>query len=209
MDKFFEDILQSGFRRKFLKEEYLFYRGDVGNTFYIIESGKVELSIFNIDGEKIILTELKKGDFFGQIEVFTNGIRLTNAYVYPGTRLVSFSAQVFNNFIANNGDRSLELIKILCSIIDKGLNKIEDILILTAHQKVSKKLYEISQSSQTRWIEISQKKISEHLAISERTTNVALKKLKKNGAIFLRRSKIEILDPDILKNEFTSKRSAY
>ncbi len=202
MNRIFDEILQSGLRTYHKKGRYLFYRGDVGNSFYVVEKGSVELSIFDINGEKVILSELKKGEFFGQIEIFTNGIRPTNAYITPGTQLASFSSLVVKEFLANNSDKALQVIEDLCSIIDRGVDKIEDLLVLNAYQKVSKKLYELGQSAQSNHVYISQKKMSEFLALSERTTNVSLQKLKEKGAIYLRRSRIEILDNELLRQEF-------
>lgn len=202
MSEIFNEILQSGSRTHYKEGKFLFYRGDIGNSFYIVEKGSVELSIFDINGEKVILSEVKKGDFFGQIEIFTNGIRPTNAYINPGTQISSFSALIVKDFLSRNNDKALEIIEGLCSIIDQGITKIEDILVLNAYQKVSKKLYELGEAAQSNHLYISQKKMSEFLALSERTTNISLQKLKEKGAIYLRRSRIEILDIEMLKNAF-------
>jgi len=201
----FSEILPAGTRTQYKKGKYLYYRGDVGNTFYIIEKGCVELSIFDINGEKVILSELKPGDFFGQIEIFAHGIRPVNAYVLSGTHLTCFSSIAVKEFLQNNSDKALQIIETLCKIIDKGVEKIEDLLILNAYQKVSKKLYELSQETQSNHIYISQKKISEFLALSERTTNINLRRLKEEGVIYLRRSRIEIISNERLKLAFLEK----
>ena len=206
MNKTFLEILNRGYRTYYKKPRYIFYRGDIGNDFYIIEKGVVELSIFNLNGDKVILSELKEGDFFGQVEIFTNGVRPTNAYVSAGTQLVSFTAAVVKDFLNKNNEKAIEIIESLCGIIDSGVEKIEDALVLNAYQKVSKKVYELSMDGEVSNIFINQKKMSEFLALSERTTNISLQKLQEKGAISLKRSRIEIIDDKILKKQFLGRK---
>ncbi len=203
MNTIFSEILEFGLRTHYRHGKYLFYRGDIGNDFYIIECGGVELSIYDMDGKKMILADLKEGDFFGHIEIFTNSIRSTNAYVSPGTRLISFTANTLREFLYTHNDKAIQIVASLCSVIDQGIEKIEDALVLNAYQKVSKKLYELSQANNSNNILVNQRKVSEFLALSERTTNISLQKLKNKGAIALRRSRIEILDYRLLKEEFS------
>lgn len=203
MKESFKDIAKVGSRITVKEDKYLFYRGDVGNDFFIIEQGKVELSIFDFKGEKVILAELGEGDFFGQVEIFTNGIRPTNAYAFRGAVLKSFSANMVVDFLRAHNDQAIHVIKVLCSMIDRGVEKIEDSLVLNAYQKVGKKIYELGELYGSKHIAINQKRISEFLSLSERTTNISLNRLKAKGAIAVKRSRIVILDDRLLKQEFS------
>lgn len=195
----FNEILSKGICTKYNRDKYIYYRGDVGNSFYIIQKGSVELSIFNINGEKIILSEMGKDDYFGQIEIFSHGIRPVNALASAGTELLCLSSETIKEFIQENSQYSLQIIESLCKIIDRGVEKIEDLLVLNAYQKVSKKIYELSLSENSHHLHVSQKKLSEFLALSERTTNIMLQRLRQEGLIVIRRSRIEVVNQDKLK----------
>jgi CRP/FNR family transcriptional regulator, cyclic AMP receptor protein len=195
----FSHLSSQGLKTKYNNDKFIYYRGDVGNSFYLINKGSVELSIFNLNGEKIILTELGQNDYFGQIEIFSHGIRPVNAMAHSGTELFCLSSEIIKNFIKSNSEHSLIIIENLCKMIDRGVEKIEDLVVLNAYQRVAKKLYELSVSEENMHLYISQKKISEFLGLSERTTNITLQRLKQEGLIILRRSRIEILNCEKLK----------
>lgn len=175
---------------------------------FVIEKGRVELSIYDLDGNKAIIAELGPGAYFGQVEIFTNGLRLTNAYVHPRTRLISLTAEVIKRHLHENSDDALDLIRDLCIFIDKGVEKIEDALILNAYQKICKKIFELSKQNETKSLQINQKRISEFLAISEKTTNVSLQKLREKGVVRMRRSFIQIIDDEQLEQEFKTRNAA-
>ena len=45
----------------------LFRTGDEGDAMYIIEQGKIRICVRTKDGHEVTLTELRRGDFFGEM----------------------------------------------------------------------------------------------------------------------------------------------
>ncbi|MGH9883398.1 MAG: cyclic nucleotide-binding domain-containing protein, partial [Pyrinomonadaceae bacterium] len=45
----------------------LFHKGDLGDAMYLLESGRVRISIKDQDGDEVILADLAQGDFFGEM----------------------------------------------------------------------------------------------------------------------------------------------
>src|SRR6266550_4611219 len=56
-------------------ETFLFRTGDLGDAMYIIEHGKVRICVQAIDGREVTLTELGRGDFFGEMALLVEGQR--------------------------------------------------------------------------------------------------------------------------------------
>src|SRR5438874_9668317 len=48
-------------------ETFLFRAGDAGDAMYVIEHGKVRICVQATDGHEVTLTELGRGDFFGEM----------------------------------------------------------------------------------------------------------------------------------------------
>ncbi len=61
--------------------DILFYRGDPGDSLYVLRSGVVELSIKNDTGDKIVLEVARSGDFFGEMSLLDGGPRQATALV--------------------------------------------------------------------------------------------------------------------------------
>src|SRR3954453_5631184 len=73
----------------------LFRAGDAGDSMYLIEDGKIQISMRSSDGEDLILAVLGPGDFFGEMALIDNKPRSANAMVCEPSRLAVLSRQVF------------------------------------------------------------------------------------------------------------------
>ena len=70
--------------------EVIFKENSVGDEMYIIESGRVEISQ-RITGRKTTIAVFGKGDFFGEMSIFTDTPRSVTATAIGRTMLISFS----------------------------------------------------------------------------------------------------------------------
>jgi CRP/FNR family cyclic AMP-dependent transcriptional regulator len=69
----------------FNKGSFIFMEGDIGEHFYIIRSGLVEISRFE-NGRKFVLSTLQEGDCFGEMALLEEGeVRSANAEVLEKT----------------------------------------------------------------------------------------------------------------------------
>ena len=65
------EIIKLTGHKTFKKGEYLCREGDKLSTLFIINSGKVKLSKFNLDGKEQILDILSDGQIFGEYHLFS------------------------------------------------------------------------------------------------------------------------------------------
>ena len=61
----------------------LFRAGDEGDAMYLIEEGKVRICVRAKDGHEVTLTELHRGDFFGEMALLDGKPRSADARVPP------------------------------------------------------------------------------------------------------------------------------
>ena len=88
--------------RQFDAGTVLFRAGDVGDAMYLIESGRVLVSVAG-DGKKdIVLAELAQGDFFGEMAIIDGERRSADARISESARLARLSREDFLLFIRNN-----------------------------------------------------------------------------------------------------------
>src|SRR5437764_10890959 len=59
----------------------LFRAGDAGDSMYLIEKGKIQISMKSSDGEELILAVLGQGDFFGEMALIDGHPRSANATI--------------------------------------------------------------------------------------------------------------------------------
>jgi uncharacterized membrane protein len=66
-----------------------------GGTFYVIQSGQIELSITDDDGEKLVLEILDPGDFFGELSLLDGGTRSATAMAIQRTDVLVLERHEF------------------------------------------------------------------------------------------------------------------
>ena len=47
----------------------LFHAGDLGDSMYLLESGRVRITVLDEDKREVVLAELAQGDFFGEMAI--------------------------------------------------------------------------------------------------------------------------------------------
>lgn len=91
----------------------LFRAGDAGDSMYLIEDGKVQISMRSADGEDLILAVLGPGDFFGEMALIDGKARSANASVVEPSRLAVLSRQHFLSFLGSSPKVALEMLTAL------------------------------------------------------------------------------------------------
>src|SRR6266513_1347364 len=98
-------------------QEVMFRAGDAGDAMYLIERGKVRICVQATDGHEVTLTELGRGDFFGEMALLLDGQRRSaNAVVAEDARLAVLSREHFLSFImGGNPNVALEMLTALAN----------------------------------------------------------------------------------------------
>jgi len=92
------------------ERQVLFRAGDVGDAMYLIERGKVRISVRATDGHDVTLTELAGGDFFGEMALLDRQPRSASATVAENARLAVLSREHFLSFMRSNPNVALEML---------------------------------------------------------------------------------------------------
>ena len=102
----------------------LFRAGDSGDAMYLIESGRVRISLRDEDKEDVTLAELAGGDFFGEMALIDGKQRSADARVSEDARLAILARDKFLSFVRNNPDVALEML----SAVTTRLRRTDDLL---------------------------------------------------------------------------------
>jgi uncharacterized membrane protein len=119
----------------------LFRQGDKGDAMYLIESGRVRISIRDADSQEVTLAELAQGDFFGEMAIIDGRQRSADAQVIDDARLAILSRDAFLSFVRTNPDVALEML----SALTDRLRRTDDLL----RSRVSRNVNEEEQARLT------------------------------------------------------------
>src|SRR5436309_13264459 len=88
----------------------LFRAADEGDARYLIEERKVRICVRAKDGHEVTLTELHRGDFFGEMALLDGKPRSADARVAENARLAVLSREHFLSFVSSNPNVALEML---------------------------------------------------------------------------------------------------
>lgn len=80
--------------------EIVFHIGEMGDTFYIVETGAVEVLAPDVTGSSMVLNRLGPGDFFGEIALLRAVPRTATIRVIAPSLLLTLSREDFNDVLA-------------------------------------------------------------------------------------------------------------
>jgi len=104
------------FSRTFNEGEIIFSEFEPGDTFYLIQSGRVQLVKINGDIERT-LDILYPSEMFGEMAILENSPRSATAIALDEVNVLEFNSQNFEILLLGNPQIALKLLKMFCKRI--------------------------------------------------------------------------------------------
>jgi CRP/FNR family cyclic AMP-dependent transcriptional regulator len=103
------------FQQRYRKSEVIFEEGSTGSEMYLINSGRVLLSVRQNETQQIPLVVLNPGDFFGEMALVDDSPRsATASAVEDGTELIVMDRARFLFMVRQQPEFALSLMHTLC-----------------------------------------------------------------------------------------------
>lgn len=91
----------------------IFWMGDRGTDFCIIQSGQIELLYLDDDGQEKTLAKLKAGQFFGELSLLDGGPRTATARSIDQTVLLCLGRQDFERYLLGHAAAAFHILTVL------------------------------------------------------------------------------------------------
>jgi CRP/FNR family transcriptional regulator, cyclic AMP receptor protein len=88
----------------------LFRSGDQGDAMYLIEGGRIKISVVDSEGEEVTLAELARGDYFGEMAILDDLPRSADAHVIEDARVFILSSDDFHAFVRLHPEVALKML---------------------------------------------------------------------------------------------------
>lgn len=122
---------------KFKAGQVIIREGELGNLFYVITEGRVEITIRDAGGADLVLHEAGPGDFFGELSMLTNEPRSARARAIEDLTTLVLERDEFFDFLRTHthaaidvmvelGGRLRENDRIFRSMVSRNVNEIEE-----------------------------------------------------------------------------------
>lgn len=148
------EIAQIVHKREYRSEEPVFSQGDPGLGMYIIQEGKVSITIADRDGVEKELAVLSAGDFFGEIALLDESPRSASAVCLTDCLLIGFFRPDLFEIIEKNSRLGIKIVLKLAEIVAQRLRATD--------QEISKLKSELDALSSGREMKSDGNKETQH-----------------------------------------------
>jgi len=131
-------------RRSYSPAESVFRGGDIGDSLYIIEKGTVRISITSPEGHEVVLAELGRGQFFGEMALLDDEPRSADAAAREASTLLVLERDQFQSFMQDHPGAAINLL----AVLSRRLRRTDQQLYEAETDKISDWNRQLEQASQ-------------------------------------------------------------
>jgi CRP/FNR family cyclic AMP-dependent transcriptional regulator len=180
----------------------LFHRGDEGAAMYLIQRGKIKISLPTRMGDEITLATLTEGEFFGEMALLDEQPRSATATALEDSQLYILRQKDFFDFVIRHENAIRSILAVLSMRLRKTGDLLAEMCFLTVPNRLAKRLWEMTVQKVgkgTAELTITQKDLAQMLGTTRETINKELKTLRDKGIVSTSRNKVVILDTEALR----------
>lgn len=192
------DISNLAKSKKFLKGSYLFNQGDLIDSLYIINKGKIKIMRYSLNGDEQVIRVLKDGDFLGEKSLFKNSYADNFAIFLEDTSLCTISSSDLKKALIGKEAISFKIIEELSDRLYQAENTIENINLYSVTKRIADSLLKFKTNKII--LPMSKSDYASSLGMSKETLSRKLSEFQNNKIIKLNgQREIIILSKDKLE----------
>jgi CRP/FNR family transcriptional regulator, cyclic AMP receptor protein len=184
------------------KGERLFEHGDQGGTMYLVQKGRIEISLITEDGKKIILNQIGKGHSFGEIAMVDKSPRTASAIAIESSAVIPITSFTFLETVQRCPQIAMNLLELMCERIRWVSDSVEEYAAHPLDLRLARRLLTLQKNfaDNDGYIEISQNDLADFAGATREATNKILINWQNLGLIKLARRKIFLSEPAKLQH---------
>ncbi|ADD67650.1 transcriptional regulator, Crp/Fnr family [Denitrovibrio acetiphilus DSM 12809] len=128
--------------KKFLRDEVVFHKGDVGTDLYAVLSGVFRVVIIDDKGDEIILAPVKPGEVVGEMSMIDGLGRTGTLIADVESEIALIPRKAFNEIMQKDFNVTLYLLETLTERLRKADELIESLAFLNVKERITKYLIE-------------------------------------------------------------------
>jgi CRP-like cAMP-binding protein len=144
-DEALDNLVQATTRRVYPKETTLVEENEIGETLYMILSGKVKVTNIGPDGKEVILSVLGEGEFFGEMALLDEEPRSANVVSMEKTEMMLLRRKEFMSLLESNKEILSTLMAVLSGRLRHANAQIRSLALLDVLGRIARLLLDTAE----------------------------------------------------------------
>ena len=190
-------------RRRFGRDEVVFHEGDAGDTLHVIDKGRVLVEVTTARGDVAALSVRGPGDVIGELAIVGDGRRTARVTTLEATETLSLSPDIIDDLRAEDPRVDRYLLELLAEKLQETTAQLMEVLFIPVDKRVLRVVERLADafddgSGGSVVIRVRQEDIASMAGTRRQTANRPLKDAEAQGAIAIRRGRVDVIDRDLL-----------
>ncbi len=181
---------------KYLSGKIIFMENDPGIGFYGILDGKIKIFKSSPLGKEHILHIFGSGEIFAEVAVFAGHDFPANAMALEESTLMFFPRDRFRALLAEFPDLSMSLLGLMSMRLRQMVGKVEELSLKEVPARLAAHLLLLRDNTGRNEfnLDINKSQLASLLGTIPETLSRVIRKMKNEGLIGIKGSKVELLD---------------
>jgi CRP/FNR family transcriptional regulator, cyclic AMP receptor protein len=130
---------------RYRKGEVIFREGEPAERLFLIDHGRVKLSIASPTGQELLVAVLGRGQIFGELAVVDRGNREMDARAMEDARLFTLATDVFWSMIEGRPALARRLLELMGRRLRRADQAAQDLVFFDGATRLARKLLELAE----------------------------------------------------------------
>jgi CRP/FNR family transcriptional regulator, cyclic AMP receptor protein len=189
-DAHLEELSRLTTRRHLDKDAVVFFENDPGDSMFMVQSGRIRVTILGDDGREVILSMMGPGEFFGELALLDDEPRSATAIATEATELLCLARLDFEGLLRDNSSIMAALIRVLASRLRRANQQISTLALLDVYGRVASVILDMAREEGRRlkdgrvvFRRATHQEIANRIGTSRETVTRMLKDLERHQLI--------------------------
>jgi len=193
---------------RYAKGDVIFREGEPAERLFLVDTGRVKLSISSPSGQEMLIAVLGRGQIFGELEVIDRGSRAMDARAMEAAELYSFMSDVFWTMLENRPALARRLLELMARRLRRADQTSQDLVFFDAPTRLARRLLQLAeehgeaagsgQESIKVTVRVTQEEMAQMIGVTRESANRLIASFSGRGWIEWNDGYPIILEPESL-----------
>ncbi len=176
------------------KGQFIFFQSDPSEKAYLVRLGLISIILESLDGRRLVINEMRLGDFFGEVGVLTRQPRSSSAIARIDSGLLVLPRQAFLTILEAEPALVRRMLEMTAIRLRESSERESALAFLDAQGRLARLLLQLGkQELEKGYITISQEELAERTGQTRQTVAKALGRWRRAGWLITGRGRIILL----------------
>jgi CRP-like cAMP-binding protein len=130
---------------RYSRGEVIFRESELAERLFLIDSGRVKLSIASPTGHELLIGVLGRGQIFGELEIIDRGPRAMDARAMEDSQVYALNSDVFWTMLENRPALARRLLELMARRLRRADQTSQDLVFFDAPTRLARRLLQLAE----------------------------------------------------------------